>query len=109
MGTIGLFTHNEDDSFTGFVRTLGFSSEVRFVPVKKQDGPFSPSHRMYAGEIEIGSALALAPVQGMRHLRVDMKPPGYPARIVALLVSSEGSDFDLLWHRPGAGKLNKAA
>ena len=109
MGTIGLFTHNENDSFTGFVRTLGFFSEVRFLPVKKQDGPFSPSHRMYAGDIEIGTAVALAPVRGMRHLRVDMHPPGYLAQIVALLVSSQGSDFDLIWHRLGAAKGNQAA
>jgi uncharacterized protein (DUF736 family) len=109
MGTIGLFTHNEDDSFAGIVRTLGFSSEVCFTPVEKRDGPFSPSHRMFAGKVEIGTALALAPISGVRRLRVEMKPPGYPARIVALLVSSHGFDFDLVWHRAGTGMVNQAA
>jgi uncharacterized protein (DUF736 family) len=109
MPIIGLFTRHEDESFKGFIRTLGFCGEVEFLPVSSRQGAFSPTHRIVAGRDEIGTALELAPQGEVRRLRVELNAPGFPEPVVAVLSGAGGSAFDLIWHRAGGGKGNEAA
>ena len=109
MSIIGLFTHHEDESFRGFIRTLGFCREVEFQPVPARQGAFSPTHRIVAGQDEIGTALELVPQGGVRRLRVELNAPGFPEPVVAVLSGTGGTAFDLIWHRAGGAKGNEAA
>jgi uncharacterized protein (DUF736 family) len=89
---------------------MGFSGEINFRPVPFRAEPFDSSHRVYSGEIEIGAALELAPVEGKKHLRVSLNVPEFPVPIVAAL--EEGEDtatYKLVWHRPGAARMSEVA
>jgi len=109
MPIIGLFIRHEDESFRGFIRTLGFSGQVVFQPVEVRHGSFSPTHKIVAGQDEIGTALELVPVAGMRRLRVELNAPGFPEPVVAVLSGMGGSAFDLVWNRAGTAKGHAAA
>jgi uncharacterized protein (DUF736 family) len=103
MAKIGFFTRDFKNSFTGNLETLLTLAPLSMVPVVQPEGALiAPSHRVMAGNNEIGMALPLAPRNGRACYRVALDAPEFAAPIVASLVETETSGaFDLIWNRPG--------
>src|SRR5579859_5110676 len=59
MATIGTFKKTGSNEFTGEIVTLSVQAKnVRIVPETNRSGDNSPSHRVYVGRVEIGTAWA---------------------------------------------------
>lgn len=100
MATIGTFTRN-DNVFQGRISTLMLQlPDVRIVPEQAASGN-TPTHRVFAGPIEIGAAWAKQSGEGRAYISVKLDDPSLPSAIFANLFEDEGADtHSLIWSRP---------
>ncbi|MCK1627294.1 DUF736 domain-containing protein [Bradyrhizobium sp. 160] len=102
MATIGTFKKTGNNEFTGEIVTLSLQTKnVRIVPETNRSGENSPSHRVYAGRVEIGAAWAKRSNEGRDYLGLKLDDPSFTAPIFAnLFDDEEGEGFSLIWSRP---------
>ena len=101
MATIGHFTKTGDE-LKGSIITLSVQAKnVRMVPEKTSTSDKAPSHRLTAGEADIGAAWK-NPGNGDKRpsYKVKLDDPSFTAPIYATLVEREDGAFDLIWSRP---------
>ena len=101
MATIGTFKKSGNE-FTGAIVTLSVQAKnVRIVPETSRSGDNSPSHRVYAGRVEIGAAWAKRSNEGRDYLGLKLDDPSFTAPIFAnLFDDEEGEGYSLIWSRP---------
>ena len=102
MATIGTFKKTGSNEFTGEIATLSVQAKnVRIVPEANRSGDNSPSHRVYAGRVEIGAAWAKRSNEGRDYLGLKLDDPSFTAPIFAnLFDDEEGEGYSLIWSRP---------
>ena len=106
MATIGTFKKTATNEFTGEIVTLSLQTKnVRVVPEASRSGDNAPSHRVYAGRVEIGAAWTKRSGEGRDYLGLKLDDPSFTAPIYANLFDDEDGDtFSLIWSR--ASKRN---
>lgn len=100
MNIIGNFTQ-QNDGFTGTVRTLTVEVKVRLVPNDK-GSKNAPDYRIQTTgtNYEIGAAWSKVSEATERpYLSVTLDDPSFPATLYARLVESEDGSYDLVWTR----------
>ena len=103
MANIGSFKRNEDDTISGQIRTLRFSTAARFVPVADKTSESSPDFRVFApNRVELGAAWKKVSETGTAYLSVSLDDPSFPAPVFAALIPTEADPdrFNLAWSRP---------
>ena len=103
MANIGSFKRNEDDTISGQIRTLRFSTAARFVPVADKTSESSPDFRVFApNRVELGAAWKKVSETGTAYLSVSLDDPSFPAPVYAALIPTEADPnrFNLAWSRP---------
>ncbi|WP_316237295.1 DUF736 domain-containing protein [Bradyrhizobium sp. SZCCHNR1015] len=101
MASIGSFKKVGDD-FQGEIITLSLKAKgVRIVAEANRSSENAPSHRVYAGRVEIGAAWARRSEEGRDYLSLKLDDPSFNAPIYAKLFDDEGGEgYTLLWSRP---------
>lgn len=101
MATIGHFTKTGEE-FKGSIITLSVQAKnVRLIPETTSTSDKAPSHRLTAGEAEIGAAwMNLGNGDKRPSYKVKLDDPSFTAPIYATLVEREDGAFDLIWSRP---------
>ena len=103
MANIGSFKRNEDDTISGQIRTLRFSTAARFVPVADKTSESSPDFRVFApNRVELGAAWKKVSETGTAYLSVSLDDPSFPAPVFAALIPTEADPerYNLAWSRP---------
>lgn len=100
MATIGHFTKTGNE-FKGSITTLNVQAKsVRFVPETGSTSEKAPSHRILAGDAEIGAAWTNSGNGDKRpSYSVKLDDPSFTAPVHALLVERQDGGFDLIWTR----------
>ena len=99
MTTIGSFKASGNE-FIGEIATLTIQAKaVRIIPAKKTtDG--GPSHRVYAGQVEVGAAWSKVSKEKRPYLSVRLDDPSLIAPVYANLLADEnGKSHNLIWSR----------
>ncbi|MBR1033122.1 DUF736 domain-containing protein [Bradyrhizobium liaoningense] len=104
MATIGSFTSNGNGGFTGSIRTLTLTLNVK-AQFRRIENPSDkgPHFRVFAAaNVELGAAWQrVAQETGRDYLSVKLDDPSFPAPIYATLVEVEGEEgLQLIWSRP---------
>jgi uncharacterized protein (DUF736 family) len=101
MATIGTFTRRSDGSFAGEIITLSVqSTDVRILPNNERPSDTAPSHRVVAGNAEIGAAWEKTSGDGRSYLGLKLDDPSFAAPIYAnLYADAEGERYVLVWSR----------
>lgn len=101
MAVIGAFKKSGSNDYTGEINALSLQVQnVRIVEDKTASGNKVPTHRIFAGEIEIGAGWAKEASTGRPYLGLKLDDPCLPAPIFANLVAdAEGDGFSLMWQR----------
>ncbi len=104
MANIGSFKRNDDDTISGQIRTLRFSTAARFVPVADKTSENSPDFRIFApNRVELGAAWKkISENSGVTYYSVSLDDPSFPAPVFAALIPTEADPnrFNLAWSRP---------
>ena len=97
MTSIGTFTR-QDDGFSGTLRTLAFSVNLKIVPIAKgkENGR---DYRVLAGATEIGAAWKRQSAANKPYLSVRLDDPSFAAPVNARLVDGEDGTAILYWTR----------
>ena len=100
MANIGSFK-KVGGELHGEIVTLSVQTKgVRIVPEANRVNDNAPSHRIYAGRIEIGAAWSKRSSEGRDYLSVKLDDPSFNAPIYAnLFDDAEGETFTLIWSR----------
>ena len=101
MATIGTFKKSGNE-YTGSITTLSVQAKgVRIVPEETRTNDNAPSHRVFAGKVEIGAAWAKRSNEGRDYLGLKLDDPSFTAPLYANLFDDEGADtYSLIWSRP---------
>ena len=101
MAVIGQFT-KEDAGYVGAIATLTVNVDpVWIVADEKRASSNAPSHRVYAGNSEIGVAWPKQDKAGNTFLNLKLDDPCFGAPIYLNLVrADDGEKYVLLWSRP---------
>ena len=99
MATIGTFKRDEN-GFAGTIATLTLTNKVRFIRTEG-DTEKGPSHRLFAGKVEIGAAWAKTSKEGRPYLSTKVDDPSFLAPIYATLIEDPDTAgaFSLIWSR----------
>jgi uncharacterized protein (DUF736 family) len=101
MATIGSFK-KAGNEYKGSIITLSVQAKnVRIVPETNATSEKAPTHRLYAGEVEIGAAWTNPATDDRKaSLSVKLDDPSFTAPVHAMLFEGQNGDFDLVWSRP---------
>ena len=101
MATIGTFKKSGNE-FVGQIVTLSVQAKnVRIVPEATRSGENAPSHRVFAGRVEIGAAWTKRSNEGRDYLGLKLDDPSFTAPIYAnLFDDEEGEGYSLIWSSP---------
>jgi uncharacterized protein (DUF736 family) len=101
MATIGAFKKSSENEFVGEIITLSLQAKtVRIVREASRSSDTAPSHKVFAGRVEIGAAWAKRSAEGRDYLGLKLDDPSFPAPIFANLIADEaGESFSLIWSR----------
>jgi uncharacterized protein (DUF736 family) len=97
MTSIGTFTR-QDDGFSGTLRTLAFSVNLKIVPIAKGKDN-GPDYRILAGATEIGAAWKRQSAANKPYLSVRLDDPSFASPVNARLVDREDGTAVLYWNR----------
>lgn len=108
MATIGTFKKSGTNEFTGQIVTLSVQAKnVRIVPEASRSGENAPSHRVFAGRVEIGAAWSKRSNEGRDYLGLKLDDPSFTAPIYAnLFDDEEGEGYSLIWSRPNGRRAD---
>lgn len=102
MAIIGIFTKQENGTYSGTIETLTLKQRAIFEPLTKR-GDKSPDYRITSGLTELGAAWTRNAVDGDAHFSVSLDDPSFSAPIKCRLVKSGAEDvFSLIWERKRA-------
>ncbi|CAE7853599.1 DUF736 domain-containing protein [Pelagibacterium sp. 26DY04] len=101
MATIGTFKKTNSE-FVGEIATLNLQAKnVKIVPETTSTNNDAPSHRLFAGRVEIGAAWTKKSNEGRSYLSAKIDDPSFAAPIFANLFDDEtGATASLVWSRP---------
>ena len=101
MATIGTFKKTATGEYVGDIVTLSVQAKgVRIVPEQNPPSENAPTHRVFAGNAEVGAAWAKQSNEGRAYLGLKLDDPSFSAPIYANLFEGEGGkDFSLIWSR----------
>ncbi len=101
MANIGSFKKSGTE-YQGEIVTLSLQAKgVRIAPETSRTNDNAPSHRVYAGRVEIGAAWSKRSNEGRDYLSVKLDDPSFNAPIFANLIDDEtGEGASLIWSRP---------
>ena len=107
MATIGTFKKS-GNTFSGSITTLSVQAKnVRIVPEENRSNDNAPSHRVFAGQVEIGAAWSKRSNEGRDYLGLKLDDPSFVAPIFANLFDDEGGEsYSLIWSRPNGKRGN---
>lgn len=88
-----------DGGFRGAVRTLTLTADLTLTPTGAE-GSASPSHRVFAGEVECGAAWPAEDEGALLNVRLD--DPSWAEPIRARLVRARNDELLLVWRRPSS-------
>ncbi len=97
MAHIGTFSE-QNNGYTGTVRTLTLNVKVNIVPNDKESEN-APDFRIVADNFEIGAAWKKISKADRPYLSVTLDDPAFPATIYARLVESDPDVYNLIWSR----------
>lgn len=98
MSRIGTFKEVAGE-FHGAIATLSIGAkDVRIVPEPNSSGN-APSHRVFAGDAEVGAAWQKMSQDKRPYLSVKLDDPSFIAPIFAQLFAGEAGEHDLVWSR----------
>lgn len=98
MSVIGSFTAKGNE-FTGTIATLTIRATIRITPVQRMTDA-GPSHRVLAGDAEVGAAWSRRSREGRPYLSVRLDDPSLIAPVYASLLADEnGKGHNLIWSR----------
>lgn len=100
MAHIGTFTQ-QDEGYTGTIRTLTLNAKVKLIPVDK-DNDKAPDYRLLAGTYELGAAWKKISNNDRAYLSVTIDDPTFATTVYARLVEAEDGNHHLHWSRPKA-------
>ena len=108
MATIGTFKKISDDEYRGEILTLSLRANNIRLGAMTRTNDNAPSHRVYAGRIEIGAGWPKHSEEtGRDYLSIKLDDPSFNAPIYANLFKDEDEDevegsetFSLIWSRP---------
>jgi uncharacterized protein (DUF736 family) len=108
MATIGTFKKSGSNEFSGQIVTLSVQAKnVRIVPEASRSGDNAPSHRVFAGRVEIGAAWSKRSNEGRDYLGLKLDDPSFTAPIYAnLFDDEEGEGYSLIWSRPSGRRAD---
>jgi len=100
MANIGSFKKSGTE-YQGEIVTLSLQAKgVRIAPESSRTNDNAPSHRVFAGRVEIGAAWSKRSNEGRDYLSVKLDDPSFNAPIYANLFGDEdGETFTLIWSR----------
>ena len=100
MATIGTFKKSGDE-FIGEIVTLTVQAKkVRIVPADKRPSDSAPTHRVFAGQAEIGAGWTKTSQGGRDYLALKLDDPSFAASVYAnLVVDEDGETHRLIWSR----------
>jgi len=101
MANIGSFKKSGTE-YQGEIVTLSLQAKgVRIAPETSRTNDNAPSHRVFAGRVEIGAAWSKRSNEGRDYLSVKLDDPSFNAPIFANLIDDEtGEGASLIWSRP---------
>lgn len=101
MANIGSFK-KVNSEFQGEVVTLSLQAKgVRIVPETTRAKDTAPTHRVFAGRVEIGAAWQQHSEGGRDYLKVKLDDPSFTTPIFAnLFEDDDGESHSLIWSRP---------
>jgi len=102
MAHIGSFNETANGSYEGEVFMPPLTTKgVRIVPdPRKSDNKKAPTHRIYVGRSEIGSAWPAETDDGREYLSLTFDFPGLVAPVYAILIKDkDGDGFGAYWSR----------
>ena len=103
MSVIGSFTAKGNE-FTGEIATLTIRATIRIAPVQRTTDS-GPSHRIFAGQTEVGAAWSKRSREGKAYLSVLLDDPSLTAPFYASLLADEnGKGHNLVWFRGSRSK-----
>lgn len=107
MANIGTFTKTSD-GYNGEIVTLSVQQKnVRIVGEPAGTSENAPSHRVFAGQTEIGAGWAKRSAEGREYLSVKLDDPSFSTPIYANLFDAEdGKTFNLIWSRARAANTD---
>jgi uncharacterized protein (DUF736 family) len=96
---IGQFTQN-DQGFSGNIRTLQLNLSVRLEPLRKESDK-SPDWEILCEKHRVGVAWTQTTERGSRYYRLKLDDPSFPHLLSARLVAKkdQANTFLLLWER----------
>ena len=99
---VALKDTRDGHEFVGQIVTLSVQAKnVRIVPEANRSGENAPSHRVFAGRVEIGAGWAKRSNEGRDYLGLKLDDPSFTAPIYANLFDDEDGDgYSLIWSRP---------
>ena len=98
MSRIGTFKLVSGE-YRGQITTLSVQAKsVRIVPEKNVSGN-APSHRVFAGDAEVGAAWQKTSQDKRPYLSVKLDDPSFVSPIFAQLFAGEEDEHDLVWTR----------
>jgi uncharacterized protein (DUF736 family) len=98
VAQIGRFK-KEGDEFHGNIVTLSVQHNgVRILPLGNPDGALAPTHRVFAGDAELGAAWRKLNKQGHSYYVLQLDDPSFAKAIEARLVRIDG-EWVLIWER----------
>ena len=95
---IGKFTRTGED-YEGVIETLALSRSVRLVYEPLRNNDSAPTHRLFAGDAEIGAAWPQRTNEGRAYLSVKLDDPSFTAPVSAMLFADDDV-YSLYWTRP---------
>ena len=100
MAIIGRFI-KDGAGYLGNIGALIVKADrVRIVPEARQATPASPSHRVYAGDAEIGVAWPRRDAAGNEYLNLKLDDFGLPGPFYPTLVRGDDAQtYVLVWSR----------
>ena len=100
MATIGTFKKSGNE-YAGSITTLSVQAKnVRIIPEETRSNDNAPSHRVFAGRVEIGAAWSKHSNEGRDYLGLKLDDPSFTAPIYANLFDDDGAgSFSLIWSR----------
>ena len=98
MAKIGSFTKISGE-LRGQIITLSIQAQSVRIVADEQASGNAPSHRVYAGEAEVGAAWSKRTSDDRPYLSIKLDDPSFTAPIFAQLFSGEDGEYDLVWSR----------
>lgn len=105
MAKIGKFK-KVGEEYHGSIVTLSVQhSDVRVVPARlRATDERAPTHRVFAGEAEVGAGWQKQKENGERTISVKIDDPSFTGPIYPTLAMDEDHQWALFWSRPALGR-----